>query len=157
MLVIAAGLAGAACRTADAQAPRAKERIEMFKKMKMLDFLDLDEKSSEKFLIKYNAGENKIENLREQFSDALKDLRYALRKEKDEEELEKLSSKIIDLQQKVDQAVINKAKSIKEVLSAEEFSRYLLFEAKFHKELRDAIFHRGRKMMRDRRPPRPGR
>ncbi len=151
LMAVFIGLAAGVWQEADAQTRRARERIEMLKKMKMLDVLNLDEKTAEQFIIKYNASENKVEKLREQLHSAMKDLRYALHQDQHDAEIKKLTDKLLELNKKTDHAVQEKAENIRKILSVNEFARYVLFEVRFHKELREMLFRHRRENMMERR------
>lgn len=118
-----------------AQPHRAKERLDMIKKMKMLEILELDEAKGEKFLLKYNVYEQKIENLHKEMSDVSVKLRKAIRN-KSEDQYKDLSNKVIDQQQQLFDVQIEKFKVMKEILTEEEYAKYILFENHFPNMIR---------------------
>lgn len=123
---------------------RAKERIAEFKKMKLLEVLDLDEKSSEKFLAKYNSAEKAIREKQEKLDEAILDLEYLIRKKANKEDLTKQSQKVMDLQRDLMNTMFEQQKEIKSVLTEEQFARYLVFENRFREQLQKAIIERAK-------------
>ncbi|MGC8748924.1 MAG: Spy/CpxP family protein refolding chaperone [Candidatus Kapaibacteriota bacterium] len=123
---------------------RAKERIAEFKKMKLLEVLELDEKTSEKFLAKYNAAEKAIREKQDKLDEAILDLEYLIRKKASKEELAKQSQKVMDLQRDFANTMFEQQKEIKSVLTDEQFAKYLIFENRFRERLQQAIIQRAK-------------
>lgn len=114
---------------------KAKERMRQMKKMKLLDILVLTEEEADKFIIKYNAWENKVDAQREEVDKASDELFEAIKNESDDEELQKLSAKLLATQEKFFALQMEKFKAMKEILSSENYAKYLVFEDRFIKEL----------------------
>ncbi len=128
-----------------AQPPfHARERISEFKKIKLLEILDLDEQTSEKFLAKYNSAEKIISEKLEKVQDAMLDLEYALRKKSGKEEIAKNSQKVMDAQRDLLNTMVEQQKEIKGILNEEQFAKYLLFENRFKSELQRLLIERAK-------------
>lgn len=127
---------------AQSKAPRSKERMDMIKKMKMLDAIELDEAKSEKFLLKYNSHEKEIEEIHKQLHEAKKELNDAI-KNKSKDIASKTNS-VITLHEKMDEASMKKIKEMKSVLTDIEYAKYVDFEHKFMHELMGAFMGKGR-------------
>ncbi|MCX7908682.1 MAG: hypothetical protein N2560_04105 [Ignavibacteria bacterium] len=123
---------------------RAKERIAEFKKMKLLEVLDLDEKTAEKFLIKYTSIEKIVREKQEKLEEAILDLEYLLRKKASKDEISKQSQKVMDLQRDFLNTLLEQQKEIKSILSEEQFAKYLVFENRFRERLQQAIIERAK-------------
>lgn len=142
-----------------AQPPfHARERISEFKKIKLLEILDLDEQASEKFLAKYNSAEKIITEKLEKVQDAMLDLEYALRKKSGKEEITKNTQKVMDAQRDLLNTMFEQQKEIRTVLNEEQFAKYLLFENKFRGELQRLLIERakgekGKKKFKPKGPP----
>lgn len=142
-----------------AQPPfHARERISEFKKIKLLEILNLDEQTSEKFLAKYNFAEKIITEKLEKLQDAMLDLEYALRKKSGKEEITKNTQKVMDAQHDLLNTMFEQQKQIKTVLNEEQFAKYLLFENKFRGELQRLLIERakgekGKKKFKPKGPP----
>lgn len=114
---------------------KAQERLDLIKKMKILELLDLDEANGEKFLLKYNAAESKIKDIDMQIHDLSDDLKKAIDKE-DKAKYTELSNKLIAKQKEFFDAQIDKLNSVKSVLNEEQYAKYVLFENNFPKMIR---------------------
>lgn len=128
-----------------AQPPfHARERISEFKKIKLLEILNLDEQTSEKFLAKYNSAEKIISEKLEKIQDAMLDLEYALRKKSGKEEIAKNSQRLMDAQRDLLNTMLEQQKEIKGILNEEQFAKYLLFENRFRSELQRLLIERAK-------------
>lgn len=123
---------------------RAKERIAEFKKMKLLEILDLDEQTSNKFLSKYNQAEKVIGEKHEKLQEAILDLEYLLRKKAKKEDIQKQSQVVTDLQRDLMNTMFEQQKEIKTVLSEEQFAKYLIFENRFREEIQKFLIKRAK-------------
>jgi len=123
------------------QPPRkAMERMEQVKKIKLLDLLELNEAESEKFLVKYNAGEKAIMEKREALDRAVEALQNRVEEKASKEELIKQSENVINLQTELQNQHLEKLKSMKSVLNEKNYAMFLVFESNFMKELQRHIF-----------------
>lgn len=129
---------------ADAKAQNARERMEVIKKMKMLEALGLDEAKSEKFLIKYNCADAKIKDNFKEIRNKSNELEKIL-STNNSEEIKKVSDELVALQETGNKLVNEKVQIMRGCLTPEEFAKYLIFEEKFHKEMFNALKD-GRKM-----------
>lgn len=123
---------------------RAKERITEFKKLKLLEVLDLDEQTSNKFLSKYNSTEKLIGEKREKLHDAILDLEYLLRKKAKNEDIQKQSQIVMDEQRNLMNTMFEQQKELKSVLNEEQFAKYLIFENRFRGEIQKFLIKRAK-------------
>jgi len=134
---------------------RAKERIEQLKKIKLLDLLELDEERSAKFLSKYNELDRKSEELKLEMEHETEVLELLIKSDASKEEISKQTTKVIDMQQKFHKSLNDKLKEIKPLLSEIEYAKFVVFESRFHDEVRKIIMknyrnkHEGRKFRED--------
>lgn len=117
--------------------PKAIERINSLKKVKLLEVLELKENEADKFLVKYNAYEKDIQDKMKALEDKTIDLHQALNsKSKD---LEKITNDYIALKSDLDNTVNKKLSDLKNYLTPEQYAKYLLFERNFQEELRKSV------------------
>jgi hypothetical protein len=134
---------------------RAKERIEQLKKIKLLDLLQLDENRSAKFLSKYNELDRKSEELRLEMDHETEVLELLINSEGSKEEISKQTTKVIETQEKFHKSMSDKMKEIKPLLNEIEYAKFVIFESRFHEEVRRIIMknyrnrHEGRKFRDD--------
>ncbi len=136
---------------------KATQRIMAMKKVKLLEILNLSEDKADKFLVKYNASENKVMSLSEQIDNATNELRQVLdAKTAKVSEIKQKTDAILKLQDELYSAMTEKVKGMQSILSEEEFAKYILFERKFSDELRRHIMERpNRCRQNDNAPPPP--
>ncbi len=120
-------------------ASRARERLEQFKKLKLIETLDLDDKTAEKFFVVYNNGSNKVEQTKEELDAALTDLYQALEADAGEAQIKVKTDFALVKHEATLKAVSEMMTSVRKVLSPDQFARYIIFEARFHKEVRRQI------------------
>ena len=126
-----------------AQPPKkALERIELMKKMKLLEILNLDEATAEKFLIKFNVYENKLKDKKEELDRFVDELRDNIKDKESNETLAKKTEKAIQLQEELQHLFLEKLKYLKPLLNDEQYAKYIVFESKFQEELRRIIMEK---------------
>ncbi|MDR0927109.1 MAG: hypothetical protein LBO69_05020 [Ignavibacteria bacterium] len=116
---------------------KTKERMDMVKKMKLLEILDLDSSKSEKFLQKYCVFEKKIEENRKQqrkVAELLDDQLRKMNKGDDGKKFAPVNDSLLALQEEFNKLICEKQKTLKPILSDVEFAKYLNFENNFFKE-----------------------
>lgn len=123
---------------------RAKERIAEFLKMKLLEFLDLDEETSNKFLPKYSQSEKIIGEKHQKLQDAVLDLEYLLRKKAKKEDIQKQTQAVMEAQQDLTNAMFEQQKEIKSVLNDEQFAKFLVFINRFREEIQKFLIKRAK-------------
>lgn len=122
-------------------ANKAKERIAMMKKMKLLEILNLDEQAAEKFLIKYTAYEKKVDEQRLAVDAAADELAEAVKKDASKDDIANLTDKLINNQVKLNDVFLEKLRAFKTVLEPKEYAKFLVFESKFMKELQKILLN----------------
>lgn len=122
-------------------ANKAKERIAMMKKMKLLEILNLDEQNSEKFMVKYSVYEKKVEEQRMAVDATADELGAAIKKDASKEDIANLTDKLINNQAKLNDVYLEKLKAFKTVLEPKEYAKFLVFESKFMKELQKILMN----------------
>ena len=120
-------------------APRARERLEQFKKLKLIETLDLDDKTAEKFFVVYNRGSNAVEQAKEELEQALTELYSTLESGADEAQIKSKTDFALRKHEATLKAVSDMMTSVRGVLSPAQYARYIIFEARFHKEVRRQI------------------
>jgi len=128
----------------------ARERIEQFKKIRLMEMLKLDEETSIKFFARYNKHQDQLREITTK-RDGLVDQLAALRKanaadaeyEKVFKEIQSAESRIIEERSKFLQ-------DLKSVISTKQVAEYIVFERNFNRQLmqlmREMAGERGRRM-----------
>ncbi len=131
--------------------PKAMEKIETMKKMKLLEILDLKEDDANKFLVKFDALEKQVNEKHKALEETIKNLGQAVH-DSNSKDVEKLTDEFLQKKKDLDNAIDNKFSSIRQLLPSDKFAKYIIFERRFQEELRKAVMKRMEKM-RDHKPP----
>jgi len=122
------------------------QKIQQFKKMELLDRLNLDEATSDKFLVKYDKWEKELMELNHQRSILVQELHLSMEKKSGDEELNSELDSLIDLTSKVDKTRHDMYVDLRSILTAKQAANLALFEAQFQKRLSNSLNkmqHRG--------------
>jgi hypothetical protein len=125
-------------------AEHARERIEMLKKMKLLEILNLKENEADKFLVKYNSTEQTIKEKQKNLDLAADELGLSLRANANEKEIIEKTNKMLQNQKELQDAMTKKYEVMKEVLAPKDFAKYVIFEKRFVERLRKLIMDKAK-------------
>jgi Spy/CpxP family protein refolding chaperone len=115
------------------------ERIERFKKMRMVEMLDLKEEQSIRFFARYNEFENIRKELIHQKDEVLDKIERLIRNKADAKEYERLFAEVEAINRKIGDEKLKFFNGLSDVLSIEQRAKLLLFERRFESELREAV------------------
>ena len=115
----------------------AMEKMDMLKKMKLLEALDLDSNNSEKFLSVYTLYEKQIKNKFEQIQTLKRELNKEL---KDNANIAKNKiENFLTLQKEVNDLRFARQNEMKKILNDKNFAKFILFEDGFGHEVGNAL------------------
>ncbi len=136
--------------SAQGMPPRAMERIQSLKKVKLLEVLDLNEAEADKFIVKFNELEKNVTEKFKALDKATDELRKAVQDE-DYKNIDKLNADYLKANDELTKAVQAKFESMSKILSKENFAKYILFERRFQEEVRKQIMEKRRDKDRPRK------
>ena len=119
--------------------PPPMDRIEQFKKVKLMEELKLSEEESIKFFSRYNAHQNEMREINKHRKAAADDLSAMLGRGATDAEYEKAISQLLDYDIKIYEARKKFLSSLKEVFPQEKIAEYIIFERNFEREVRDIL------------------
>jgi hypothetical protein len=126
----------------DDEAPppsKALERVEQFKKIRMMEVLALDEQTSIKFFARYTRHQRALQELRRKQVQALGRVQ-ALRKSKAADaEYAKVIQDLQSLEAEGRDAKLKYLEELQGILSNKQIAEYLVFELRFQQNLRELI------------------
>jgi len=134
---------------------KAAQRLAQFKKLRLIETLDLDEKTAEKFFVRYNEGQNKIDQARKDLREAIRQLEDAARAKVSDSELNAKSDQAVKRMQDFAAAVVERLNAVRPLLSPEQYAKLVVFEVRFTEALQRALIE-GRTPRPGDGPPRPG-
>lgn len=118
---------------------KAYERVEQYKKIRLMEILNLDEQTSIKFFARYNKNQEFLRDLRQKQVQALGRVQ-ALRKAKAaDSEYDKIISDLLSLESQVNEAKAKYVDELRQVLNSKQLAEYLVFETRFQQNLRDLL------------------
>ena len=118
---------------------RPFERIEQWKKVRLIEVLDLNEAQSVRFFARFNEHENKKREIAKERDEVLDKLDRLVRNHADEKEIEKVFPDVLAMNGKIAEESVRFFNSTTDILSAEQRAKLLLFERHFERELREAM------------------
>lgn len=115
------------------------ERIERFKKMRMVELLELNEEQSVRFIARYNEHESKRRDLMRQRDEILDKIERLLRNKAEAKEFENAFTDVIELNRRMGEERLTFFNGLSDLLTIEQRAKLLLFERRFENELREAM------------------
>ncbi len=123
--------------------PRAKEKIEQLKKMRLIDILDMDEPTAEKFFTRYNQLQRKIEDAKVELQDAVSDLERSVRAKAGKTgDCYRKADIILEKQNALNAAVADKIRAMRSLLTEEQYAKFIVFENNFAAQLQKMLLER---------------
>lgn len=128
----------------DGNGSDTKERIATLKKVKLLEKLELDENVAEKFLVKYNSMEVKIEENKTKIGNAVSELNELIAKNATKDEIIKTTNELQKLQKDFSDLLFQSQQEMKSLLNEVQFAKFLIFEHNFREQVQKMIIRRMR-------------
>jgi Spy/CpxP family protein refolding chaperone len=128
---------------------RALERVEQFKKIRLMEVLNLDEQSSIKFFARYNKYQESLRELRKKQVQALGRMQELRKSKAADSEYDKMVDELLSLERQINEAKSKYVEELKGTLTSKQLAEYLVFEARFQQNLRDLV----RNLPRNRQEP----
>lgn len=119
--------------------PRAMERLESFKKVRMLETLKLDEQTGLKLVNKYTKHREMVKDIEQQRSKIIDKLEEQVKGNVSDAEYQKTFSEFIDIESKIAEARGKFLIELKEILTSKQIAEYMIFERNFARDLRDIM------------------
>lgn len=126
------------------------DRIESYKKVRMLEVLKLGEDQSVKFVSRYNKHQDTMHGFEKERNELVDKLDEQARSDAKDADYGQTFNSLLDLDKKISEERLQFLDEIKEVLSHKQIAEYIVFERNFAKELRKAIRDVQRERMKDR-------
>ena len=149
MFLVTSSLLAQAERGDHSQRP-AYDRIESYKKVRMLESLKLDEDQSAKFLARYNKHSEVMHGFEKDRNDLVDKLDSQAKSDAAEEDYNQTFNALLDVDKNISGERIRFLSELKEVLSSKQIAQYIVFERNFVQELRQAVRDVQRERIKDR-------
>jgi hypothetical protein len=138
-------LTGASCVVAQHHEGEEKQdrsrlqRLEKFRKMRLVEALNLNEDEAVRFTAKHNAHEAIVQKLMDERNTALDDIDTAVKDKKPGKDLRDASDRILDIDKKIFDERRRFQEEMRGMFTPEQFARFLVFERNFGRQVRNAI------------------
>jgi hypothetical protein len=144
LILICIGLAFWCATTAaqDTETPvqgKAAERVDQFKKIRMMEVLGMDEQTSIRFFARYNKNLEVMKELRQKQLKALAQIQTMRKSKAADSEYAKVVSELRSLEGQVNQTKSQYIDDLKDVLTSKQLAEYLVFELRFQQNLRELV------------------
>ena len=123
--------------TQPAQQGRGLQRVEQFKKIRLMEVLNLDEQSSIKFFARYDKYEQQLHDLRQKQIQTFGQIQKLRKENAADAEYEKVVNDLLALDTQFEDVKTKYVGELKDVLTSKQLAEYLAFEYRFQQNLRD--------------------
>ncbi|MBI2428815.1 MAG: hypothetical protein HYV29_08480 [Ignavibacteriales bacterium] len=123
---------------------RPLERLESFKKVRMLEALKLEEEKGLKLVTRYNQHRESVRSLEEERKGIIDKLEEKVNDGASESEFQKSFNDLIEIEKKILDAKTKYLTELKDILTTKQIAEYLIFERSFARDIRD-IMREGQK------------
>jgi hypothetical protein len=115
------------------------ERLEKFRKMRLIEVLKLNEEEAVRFFAKQSAHEDKTHELMQKRNDLLDEIEKNIREKGDPAELVKVSDATMNIDKDIFTERQRFQDELRKLLTLEQFGKYIMFERDFGRQVRDAM------------------
>lgn len=125
-----------------------QKRIEELEKVKLIETLNLDETRTVQFFVKRKEFKQKQRDLTSQLDSIILRMQK-LQDRPDKDRAKELINLFIEKEKQIHSLRINFIAELRNLLTEDELTRYLVFESEFRKDLQRMIMQRGKRNMRE--------
>lgn len=118
---------------------RASQRVEQFKKLRMIEALKLDDDTSVRFFAKYSKHEDAMKDINKQRDDLIDQLQDMKKSDKDGAGMEKIFADLTALDTKQADERTRFLGDLKRVLSTKQIAELIIFERDFARNVRQLM------------------
>ena len=126
----------------------ASERLESYKKVRMIEALNLDEKTGVKLISRYTDHRNSVKKLEKERGEVMDKLDVQVQSTAGDGEFKKSFNELFEIERKITDARKKYLDELKEIFSTRQIAEYLIFERNFMKDLRNVVNDVQRQRMR---------
>ncbi len=127
----------------------AMDRIESWKKVRMLESLKLEEDQSVKFIAKYNKHQDIMHEFEKERNDLVDKLDAQSKSDAEDDEYNQTFNTLLDIDKKIAGERLRFFMELKEILTIKQIAQFVVFERNFAQELRKAVRDVQRERLKD--------
>ncbi len=118
---------------------RPAERLEQFKKIRMIEVLKLDEETGLKLVGRYSKHREAVKQLEENRAELVEKLEGQVKMSASDNELQKTFNEFYEIEKKIGESRKKYLEDLKEILSHKQVAEYMIFERNFMNDLRKVV------------------
>lgn len=118
---------------------KAYERVEQYKKIRIMEVLNLDEQTSIRFFARYDKNQELLRDLRKKQVEDLGRVQALRKTDAADGEYDKIISDLLSLESQLNEAKAKYVDELRQVLTSKQLAEYLVFETRFQQNLRDLL------------------
>ena len=117
----------------------AMERVEQWKKVRMMEVLKLDEETSIRFFNRYNKEQQDLREVQRRREELVRQLESLNRSNAGDKDLERTLQDLQTLERKLTEIREGFLKDVRGILTVKQIASYVVFETNFNRSLRDLM------------------
>ena len=117
----------------------AAERIEQFKKVRLMETLKMDEETSIRFFARYNKYVESLHAIQKDHNSLIDQLQKLTKSTANNSDIEQAIKDIEMSEEKISETRAKFLDELKEVISIKQIAEYVVFERNFNRNLREII------------------
>ncbi|MGD0590375.1 MAG: hypothetical protein ABSA44_06200 [Bacteroidota bacterium] len=117
----------------------AAERIAQYKKLRLMEVVQMNEETSVRFFARYNRHEENIRVIGREQDELIDQLQKLIKSNSDDAALENVIKDIGMSEEKVLEERTKFIKELRDILSLKQMSQFIIFERNFNKNLRELM------------------
>ncbi len=150
MLLIGHSLIAQPQRRSERPGRLPRERIEEFKKLKLIEVVDLEEELAVRFFAKYNKHEKKQQAVHREMKETVDRIEKMLQENAGEAEFEKAFARLQELERKIDGERQRFLDELRQILTVQQVGKLIVFERNFAKRIQEIMQGRRGERWRER-------
>jgi hypothetical protein len=115
------------------------ERLDRYKKIRMVEALNLDEETGLKLVSRYSKHRERMKELEEDRADLVEKLDALTQANTSDAEYQKIFNEFFEIEKKTSDARKKYLEELKEILSNKQIGQYLVFERDFMRDVRNVV------------------
>jgi Spy/CpxP family protein refolding chaperone len=118
---------------------RPMERLERYKKIRMVEVLGLEDETGVKLVSRYSKHRERMKELEQERSKLIEKLETYTAAATGDSEYQKAFNEIYEMEKKFAEARKKYLEELKEILTNKQVAEYIIFERDFMKDVRDVV------------------
>ena len=115
------------------------ERVEQFKKLRLMEVLELDEEASIRFFARYNKHEAAVREIRQKQLGFIQQIQSLRRSQAPDADYQRVLGELRALEQRLSETKLRYMDELTDVLTQKQVAEYIVFEIRFQQNLREIL------------------